>query len=102
MNSTLTPSCVPVRLTDRRKSGLLVIEWEDGAISVLHHGGLRQNCRCALCTHRRRTGKAPEAAAALTEIRPVADTALNLVFADGHDRGIYPWKYLRELGDASA
>ncbi|WP_068637234.1 DUF971 domain-containing protein [Thauera butanivorans] len=102
MNATTTSSCLPVQITDRRRSGLLVIEWSDGASSVLHHGRLRQQCRCAACTQRRRSGQAPAAPAALADIRPVADKGLNLVFADGHDRGIYPWAYLRELGDERA
>jgi DUF971 family protein len=34
----------------------------------------------------------------LEGIHPIADKALNLVFSDGHGRGIFPWSYLRELG----
>ncbi|WP_413247280.1 gamma-butyrobetaine hydroxylase-like domain-containing protein [Pseudomonas sp. Marseille-P8916] len=26
---------------------------------------------------------------------------VQLVFSDGHDKGIYPWAYLRELGGAA-
>lgn len=36
---------------------------------------------------------------AITEIRPVGNYALQLVFDDGHDTGIYSWDYLRELGE---
>ena len=102
MNAVATPSCLPVQITDRRRSGLLVIEWDDGALSLLQHGRLRQQCRCAACTQRRRNGELPAPPSALADIRPVADKGLNLVFADGHDRGIYPWAYLRELGDGRA
>ncbi|NMG48345.1 DUF971 domain-containing protein [Azoarcus communis] len=102
MSAVLAASCVPVHITDRRVSGLLVIEWDDGAISSLRHGDLRQRCRCAACTQRQRSGQLPDPPAALSAIRPVADKGLNLVFADGHERGIYPWTYLRELGDESA
>jgi DUF971 family protein len=34
---------------------------------------------------------------AITDIRPVGNYALQLVFDDGHDSGIYSWSYLREL-----
>jgi DUF971 family protein len=34
----------------------------------------------------------------LVRIEPVGEQALNLGFSDGHDRGIYPWAYLRQLG----
>lgn len=35
---------------------------------------------------------------AITEIRPVGNYAIRLVFSDGHDSGLYTWRYLRELG----
>ena len=31
-------------------------------------------------------------------IEAVGNYALRLSFSDGHDRGIYPWSYLRDLG----
>ena len=34
----------------------------------------------------------------LTSIDPVGRYAVRLVFDDGHDSGLYTWKYLRELG----
>ena len=35
----------------------------------------------------------------ITAIRPVGHYALQLVFDDGHDTGIYTWSYLRDLLD---
>ena len=32
-------------------------------------------------------------------VEPVGQYAVKLVFDDGHDSGLYSWKYLRELGD---
>jgi DUF971 family protein len=34
----------------------------------------------------------------IREIEPVGQYAVRLVFDDGHDSGLYSWKYLRELG----
>lgn len=34
---------------------------------------------------------------AVTDVRPVGHYALQLVFDDGHDTGLYTWAYLREL-----
>ena len=34
----------------------------------------------------------------ITAIEPVGQYAVKLVFDDGHDTGLYTWKYLRELG----
>ncbi|MEE4662146.1 MAG: DUF971 domain-containing protein [Halieaceae bacterium] len=33
----------------------------------------------------------------IQEVRPVGNYALQFVFDDGHDSGIYSWTYLREL-----
>ena len=38
----------------------------------------------------------------LTEAHAMADAGLNLVFSDGHRRGIYPWAYLRELEEGES
>lgn len=35
----------------------------------------------------------------ITELVPVGNYALQLVFSDGHDSGIFSWAYLRELCD---
>jgi DUF971 family protein len=37
-------------------------------------------------------------AVGITGIEPVGHYAVRLVFDDGHDTGIYTWKYLQELG----
>ena len=34
----------------------------------------------------------------VSAIEPVGQYAIRLVFDDGHDTGLYSWKYLRELG----
>ncbi|HET9864106.1 MAG TPA: DUF971 domain-containing protein [Steroidobacteraceae bacterium] len=35
-------------------------------------------------------------------VEPVGQYAVKLVFDDGHDSGLYSWKYLRELGENQA
>jgi DUF971 family protein len=34
----------------------------------------------------------------ITAIEPIGQYAVKLVFDDGHDTGLYTWKYLHELG----
>jgi DUF971 family protein len=48
---------------------------------------------------RRKTDDALPVAAdvALLTIEPLGSTALRLVFSDGHERGIYPWTYLKQM-----
>jgi DUF971 family protein len=35
----------------------------------------------------------------LTDIKPIGKYALNLIWADGHDAGIYSWEFLETLID---
>ena len=35
-------------------------------------------------------------------IEPVGQYAVRLIYDDGHDTGLYSWKYLRELGEQQA
>jgi DUF971 family protein len=60
---------------------------------------LRAACRCADCRRERidRDADPDTGNATIAEVRLVGDHALNIVFSDGHDRGIYPWSFLREL-----
>lgn len=90
---------VPVRVVLHARSRLLEIEWPDGVSGRLPHALLRERCRCAQCVRALRDGLFLPIAASVSvqEVKPLADHGLNLVFSDGHERGIYPWAYLREL-----
>jgi DUF971 family protein len=35
---------------------------------------------------------------AITAVEPIGQYAVKLVFDDGHDTGLFTWKYLHELG----
>lgn len=96
-------STQPVSITDHRSSRVLHITWADGRLSLLPHAWLRSHCRCAACVQATRSGVvAAQADVEITAILPIADRAINLAFSDEHDRGIYPWDYLRALGDEIA
>ena len=34
----------------------------------------------------------------ITDVQPVSSYAVQLVFSDGHDSGLYSWDYLHDLG----
>ena len=89
----------PLDVTLHAASGRLDVLWSDGLLGHLDGIRLRAACKCAACENGRRTGSPPVAAegAAVTELRAVGDMGLQLIFNDGHDRGIYPWAYLHEL-----
>lgn len=80
----------------------LGIEWDDGRKTKYALRELRGSCRCAVCVNEV-TGQRvvfpeniPENIRAL-EARPVGRYALQFVWSDGHDSGIYTFDYLREL-----
>lgn len=94
----------PLSITHLRASALLRIVWDDGLQQDLSETTLRSACRCADCTAlRARRAKGETLAgtvqekASLEQIHPVGHYGIQLVFRDGHARGIYPWSYLRGL-----
>jgi DUF971 family protein len=89
-----------LRIELRSKTRSLFIEWSDGFSTVLSHRALRLQCRCAGCVYIRRSGRAVEAPddVELLELVPYGPNAVLLRFSDGHERGIFPFPYLRELG----
>lgn len=99
----------PERIVDHALSGVLELVWPDGHTSRVPHAVLRASCRCGACQQQRRQGVAPAASATAAEadelrlvaLRPVSDLGLNLVFNDGHGRGLYPWAFLHELGQTA-
>lgn len=101
-SSLFDPTAVPeeIRLSAGRDE--LVLTWEDGVPRAFPASALRAACRCAWCTRARAEERLPHAfpGIAITSLSPIADYALNLHFSDGHERGIYPFSYLRALAGA--
>jgi DUF971 family protein len=94
-----SPDTVPTELVWHQASGMLELAWPDGHQARFTAPRLRSACKCAACEQGRRSGRPPVAAldTALTDIHPVGEFGVQLVFSDGHDRGIYPWPYLHQL-----
>ncbi len=92
----------PLDVMHHQTSGQLEILWSDGLLTRLTSTDLRRACRCATCVQRRRSTDAlgVSVSVRLTSILPVGEMGLQLIFDDGHDRGIYPWPYLHELSMA--
>jgi DUF971 family protein len=87
-------------VSNHRQSGTLEILWSDGKKQRFPHAFLRLQCQCAHCKSHRLQGKILDAVSPqlrVTEILAVGAYGVQLIFSDGHDRGIYPWIYLRDL-----
>jgi DUF971 family protein len=91
---------IPEAIVDHQATGTLELTWSDGSTTRLAHSLLRLACKCSGCEHQfRLSGVRVEAPAhiRIEDIRPIGDKGLNFLFSDGHNRGIYPWSYLRQI-----
>lgn len=88
----------PSAVRNRRAQGELVLQWGDGE-QVLGHARLRGMCPCSQCRAGRLGGRIDLVAGDVRVERvEVQGYGVQLVFSDGHERGIYPWAYLKALG----
>lgn len=87
-----------VRLSDGGRR--MEIVWEGGAVTHLSASALRRASRSAGAVRDAIDGGELELPPTLsvTRAEPVGSYALRLSFSDGHDRGIFPWSYLHDLG----
>ena len=95
-----------------RQEQFLAIAWKDGHASRFDLVTLRKNCPCASCNSERQQraettelfpilkedpGQGPPKA---VSARLVGNYAIQLNWSDGHDTGIYDFRYLRSLDEA--
>ena len=95
----------PRELANDRKAAQLDILWDDGTSQRLSHALLRSSCKCTVCQSQRLLTGAVAIAQAdvrVEQVNQVGHYAVQLVFSDGHARGIYPWSYLRTLASLLA
>jgi len=80
------------------------IKWSDDAETLYNASALRRACPCAGCVHEWTGEKIlkpeniPEDLT-FSSIGVVGRYALNFIFSDGHDSGIYTFTYLRQLSE---
>ncbi|MGH9969422.1 MAG: DUF971 domain-containing protein [Pyrinomonadaceae bacterium] len=80
----------------------LRITWRDDHVSRYSAAGLRRACPCAQCVNEW-TGQRvlkPEAISeelTIKDLSIVGRYALNFRWSDGHETGIYSFRYLRDL-----
>jgi len=93
---------VDIELIDDFKA--LALTWPDCGTRRLGAETLRRASRAASEIRRQIDGIELSIAPGLrvAGIEPIGNYALRLSFSDGHDRGIYPWSYLRELAEQEA
>jgi DUF971 family protein len=91
----------PVEIRLRKASRLLALEFDDGSRFELPFEYLRVHSPSAEV---RGHGSGQEVLQTgkenvqVTRVEPIGHYAVRLHFDDGHDTGLYTWKYLYELG----
>ncbi len=99
------PAIEPREIKQVDDSNLSIL-WADEHRCTYHAAELRRACPCAQCVNEwtgQRTLR-PETISDATTIRNVSVVgryALSFQWSDNHDTGIYSFRYLRELCDAS-
>lgn len=88
----------PASLVNSRNNKYLQVQWSHNDICIFSHQRLRGACPCAKCRAARIHGHISlvNDNVEIVEINSMG-YGIQLVFSDGHDRGIYPWGYLKEL-----
>jgi len=97
----MNPSPQPTQITLRSVSRVLHVAFDDGQAFELPFEYLRVHSPSAEVQ-----GHSPAQAVLVTgkaqvgirRVEPVGQYAVKLVFDDGHDTGLYTWKYLHALG----
>lgn len=77
----------------------LEISWDESDCAKIAADSLRAASRSAGAVRAHEIGGRPveTTGVTITDIQMVGSYAVRLTFSDGHDRGIFPWRYLRDL-----
>lgn len=94
-------SPTPIEIKVRRQSRLLEVSFDDGSRFELPFEFLRVHSPSAEVKGHgpgQETLVVGKRNVLLRAVEPVGQYAVRLIFDDGHDSGLYSWKYLHELG----
>ena len=103
---------MPRQIILHQLSQVLDLVWSDIDQVRLTATELRSACRCSACQAGNSVSRSADNSArnsasvhgliqstvAITEVRRFGVAGIQCVFSDGHERGVYPWSYLKSLG----
>ena len=89
----------PTEICLQREAGEVQFHWPSGEVTCKRFEALRLACRCAHCTLARRSDEPVTDATqvSVVDIAPFGVSGVRFVFSDGHEQGVFPWRYLWEL-----
>lgn len=91
----------PTNIKSRTKSRVLEVSFDDGSVFELPYEYLRVFSPSAEVRGHgpgQETLQLGKHEVVITQVEPVGNYAVKLVFDDGHNTGLYTWAYLYELG----
>lgn len=93
----------PVEIIEESDAELSIV-WSDDAETRYHAADLRRKCPCASCVNEWTGEKILKDESVpddlhITHTSIVGRYALNFHFSDGHETGIFTFKYLRDLSE---
>lgn len=94
----------PAKIIEESDSAIS-IEWSDGSSTSYDAPTLRRNCPCAGCIdewtgEKKLKDNTVSDDLELGHISIVGRYALNFHFSDGHETGIFSFKFLKDLSEA--
>ena len=102
----MTQNIRPTGITADRNQRILSITWSDGKTCQYPFAGLRAICPCVTCKggHDNMGGppdidvlySTKNEGVSIQNILTVGSYAIQIVWSDGHDTGIFTWDYLRQ------
>ncbi len=100
-DASSTPRDLKVQLKEQR----LIVEWQDGGRSEFAFGDLRRRCPCATCRTEREEQdpnplkilKVDPTDVRVTNAQLVGNYAIQFFWSDGHNTGIFDFRFLRGL-----
>lgn len=98
---------IPTEIARLEKERAVQITWDDGHAGVYPNDYLRAKCSCASCVDEWTRQPLISQGSIPTDIKIedlslVGRYAIRIHWSDGHETGIYPFDYLRELCPCSA
>ncbi|MEM1415608.1 MAG: DUF971 domain-containing protein [Myxococcota bacterium] len=99
---TIPPEPIEIRAPEGAR--MMEIRWDDGVTTHHPHRILRAFCPCAICqghtgriVYTESVDALPDSALEIRDLATSGSYALRLTWGDGHNTGIYTFRYLREL-----
>lgn len=88
-------SPAPLAIRNNQQERCVIVQWSKTETQRLSWVELRGTCPCAGCRANRLRGTIPLINADI-EVTAINNMiyGVQIIFSDGHDRGIFPWVYL--------